>query len=184
MSYVKQVLEDNSYTHLISLTTYSLWNHSKCFVGNVYIPTKKHSLYVPIYNFSKVFFFFFFFFFFSYSFRITRNHPSIPSLEILTWAPLIYMTNKQGSNFVCWFYSSRLMIHLFHGVEVDYSLNIDHNYFEILSEELGNEELLADCKVEKFVNITTNSIVSDLLIPSSTEIRKAMFRMSLKIYCL
>ena len=67
---------------------------------------------------------------------------------------------------------------------VDYSSNIDHNYFEILSEELGNEELLADCKVEKFVNITTNSIVSDLLIPSSTEIRKAMFRMSLKIYCL
>ena len=36
--------EDNSYTHLVSLTTYSSWNHYKCFVGNVYIPTKKHSL--------------------------------------------------------------------------------------------------------------------------------------------
>jgi len=31
------VLEDNSYTHLVSLTTCGLWNHSKCFVGNVYI---------------------------------------------------------------------------------------------------------------------------------------------------
>ena len=41
------VLEDNSYTYLVFfLTTYSLWNHSKCSVGNVYIPTKKHSLQV------------------------------------------------------------------------------------------------------------------------------------------
>jgi len=38
------VLEDNSYTYLVSLTRYNLWNHSKCSVGNVYIPTKKHSL--------------------------------------------------------------------------------------------------------------------------------------------
>jgi len=38
------VLEDNSYTHLVSLTTYSLWNHLKYYVGNVYIPTMKHSL--------------------------------------------------------------------------------------------------------------------------------------------
>jgi len=37
-------LEDNSYT----LTTYSLWNHSKCSFGNVYIPTKKYSLQSPI----------------------------------------------------------------------------------------------------------------------------------------
>jgi len=48
------VLEDNSYTYLISLTTYSLWNHSKCSVGNVYIPTKKHLLQVR-YAFSEVF---------------------------------------------------------------------------------------------------------------------------------
>jgi len=48
------VLEDNSYTYLVSLTTYSLWNHSKCSVGNVYIPTKKHSLHVR-YAFSEVF---------------------------------------------------------------------------------------------------------------------------------
>jgi len=30
----------------IVLLLYSLWNHSKCSVGNVYIPTKKHSLQV------------------------------------------------------------------------------------------------------------------------------------------
>ena len=48
------VLEDNSYTYLVSLTTYSLWNHSKCSVGNDYIPTKKHSSQVR-YAFSEVF---------------------------------------------------------------------------------------------------------------------------------
>jgi len=40
------VLEDNSYTYFVSLTTYSFWNHSKFSVGNVYAPTKKHSLQV------------------------------------------------------------------------------------------------------------------------------------------
>ena len=54
---------------------------------------------------------------------------------------------------------------------------------KILSEEIGNEELSIDCVIEKFIN-TTNSIAKDLLITSSTEIRKAMFRMSRKIYCL
>ena len=29
------VLEDYSYSYLVSLTVYSLWNHSKCSVGNV-----------------------------------------------------------------------------------------------------------------------------------------------------
>ena len=58
-----------------------------------------------------------------------------------------------------------------------------HNKFEILSEEIGNEELLIDCVIEKFIN-TTNSIAKDLSITSSIEIRKAMFRMSWKIYCL
>jgi len=58
-----------------------------------------------------------------------------------------------------------------------------HNKFEILSEEIGNEELSIDCVIEKFINIT-NSIAKDLSITSSTEIRKAMFRMSRKIYCL
>ena len=41
----------------------------------------------------------------------------------------------------------------------------DHNKFNILSEELGNEEL----SVEKLINIT-NSIVKDLLIISSRDI--------------
>ena len=40
------ILEYNSYTHLVSLTTCSPRNHSKCSVSNVYIPTKKHSLQV------------------------------------------------------------------------------------------------------------------------------------------
>jgi len=58
-----------------------------------------------------------------------------------------------------------------------------HNKFEILREEIENEELSIDCVIEKFIN-TTNSIAKDLSITSSTEIRKAMFRMSRKIYCL
>jgi len=41
----------------------------------------------------------------------------------------------------------------------------DHNKFDILSEELGNEELLVDCRVEKFIN-TTNSRAKDLSITS------------------
>jgi len=48
------VLEDNSYTYLVSLTIYNLWNHFRCSVGNVYIPSKKHSLQVR-YKFSEVF---------------------------------------------------------------------------------------------------------------------------------
>ena len=48
------VLEDNSYTHLVSLTTYNLWNRSKCSVGNIYISIKKYSLQVQ-YAFSEVF---------------------------------------------------------------------------------------------------------------------------------
>jgi len=58
-----------------------------------------------------------------------------------------------------------------------------HNKFEILNEELGNEELSADGMVEKFIN-TINSITKDFSITSSTETRKLMFRMSRKIYCL
>jgi hypothetical protein len=50
---------------------------------------------------------------------------------------------------------------------------------KILSEEIENEELSIDCVIEKFIN-TTNSIAKDLSITSSTEIRKAMFRMSCK----
>ena len=38
------VLEDNYYTHFVFLITYTLWNHTKCSVSNVYIPSKKHSL--------------------------------------------------------------------------------------------------------------------------------------------
>jgi len=52
-----------------------------------------------------------------------------------------------------------------------------HNKFEILCEEIGNEELSINCVIEKFIN-TTNSIAKDLSIISSTEIRKTMLRMS------
>ena len=57
-----------------------------------------------------------------------------------------------------------------------------HNKFEIFSEEIGNVELSIDCVIEKLIN--TNSIAKDLSITSSTEIRKAMFRITRKIYCL
>jgi len=57
------------------------------------------------------------------------------------------------------------------------------NKLEILSEELRNEEHSEDTIIEKFIN-TTNSIAKDWSITSSTEIRKTMFRMSHKIYCL
>jgi len=60
------VLEDNSYTYLVSLTTYSLWNYFKCSVGNVYISTKKQSLQVR-YAFSEVFIWL----------QNHTNHPSI-----------------------------------------------------------------------------------------------------------
>jgi len=40
-----------------------------------------------------------------------------------------------------------------------------HNKFEVLREELGNEELSVDCIIEKFIN-TTNFIAKDLLITS------------------
>ena len=58
-----------------------------------------------------------------------------------------------------------------------------YNKFEILCEELGNEELSVDCVIEKFINIT-NSIAKDLSIISSIEIRKSKFGISHKIYCL
>ena len=37
-----------------------------------------------------------------------------------------------------------------------------HNKFEILSEEIGNEELSIDCVIEKFIN-TTNSIAKGFI---------------------
>ena len=60
------VLEDNSFTYLVSLTTYSLLNHSKQSVGNVYIPTQKYSLQVR-YAFYEVFIWL----------QNHTNHPSI-----------------------------------------------------------------------------------------------------------
>jgi len=60
----------------------------------------------------------------------------------------------------------------------------DHNKFEIQSKEFRkcrNFQLIV--KLKKFIN-STNSIAKDLSIISSTETRKAMFRMSHKIYCL
>jgi hypothetical protein len=55
----------------------------------------------------------------------------------------------------------------------------DHNNFDNLSEKFGNDELSTNSIVEKFIN-TNISIAKNLLITSSTEIRKAMFRMSPK----
>lgn len=37
-------LEYNDFNYILSLCTYSLWNHSKCSIGNVYVPQKKYSL--------------------------------------------------------------------------------------------------------------------------------------------
>ena len=34
-------LENNEFSFIISLSTYSLWNHSKCSIGNVYVPQRK-----------------------------------------------------------------------------------------------------------------------------------------------
>ena len=60
----------------------------------------------------------------------------------------------------------------------------DHNKFEILSEELENEELSVGCIIEKFIN-ATNSIAKDLPIISSTEIRKKRcLECHPKVYCL
>jgi len=37
-------IEDFSLNYIISVTTYSLWNFTKCSIGNIYIPQKGHSL--------------------------------------------------------------------------------------------------------------------------------------------
>ena len=39
---------------------------------------------------------------------------------------------------------------------------VNHNKFEILSEEVGNEEFSIDCIIEKFIN-TTNSIAKGFI---------------------
>jgi len=59
------------------------------------------------------------------------------------------------------------MVPLFHGLEIEYSSDFDHNKFEIFSEELGNVELSLDCIIEKFINIT-KSITKDLSIKTIT----------------
>jgi hypothetical protein len=52
------------------------------------------------------------------------------------------------------------------------NLRKKYNKFEILSEEIGNEELSANGIVEKFIDIT-NSITKNLSIISSIEIRRS-----------
>jgi len=37
-------VENNEFNYILSLTTYSLWNHAQCSIGNVYVPQKKHNL--------------------------------------------------------------------------------------------------------------------------------------------
>jgi len=97
------VLEDNSYTHFVSLIIYNLWNHSKCFVGNVYIPIKKHSLQV---RYSEVF-------------TWLQNH--INHLSILLGEFSMSTTDLQNKSTVTLatglFF--QLMVHLFHRLEVD-----------------------------------------------------------------
>ena len=230
------VLEDNSYTHLVSLTTYSLWNNNKCSVGNVYVPTKKHNLQVR-YAFSEVF-------------TWLQNHTNHPSILLgdFNMSTADLQGKLSDSNLGNWFIlpingssiswnRGRFSSDIDHALVnasmlekiscayfVDYSsvsdhlpllvyckktttdesfllpkkfvrwdrykcLELkneicDHNKFDILSEEISsNDELSTDSIVEKFIS-TTNSIAKDLSILTSTEIRKAMFRMSRKIYCL
>jgi len=38
--------ENNSFNYILSLQTFSLWNNTKCSIGNVYIPQKRHSIFV------------------------------------------------------------------------------------------------------------------------------------------
>jgi len=229
------VHEDNFYTYLVFLTTYSLWNHSKCSVGNAHIPIKKHSLQVR-YAFSEVF-------------TWLQNHTDHPSILLgdFNMSTTDLQDKLSNSNIDNWFilpingtpiswtrgrYSpeldhalvnSSMLNKISSAYFIDYPSVSDHkplvvyckktttnesfllpkifvrwdrykchelkkdichhNKFEILSEELGNEEFSIDCVIEKFIN-TTNSISKDLSITSSTEIRKAMFRMSQKFYCL
>ena len=37
-------LESDDFKFILSLSTYSLWNHSKCSIGNVYVPQKRHNI--------------------------------------------------------------------------------------------------------------------------------------------
>ena len=37
-------LENKDLNYILSLSTYSLWNHALCSIGNVYVPQKKHNL--------------------------------------------------------------------------------------------------------------------------------------------
>jgi len=39
-------IEDDSFDYIISLYTFNLWNKTKCSIGNVYIPQKRHNLFV------------------------------------------------------------------------------------------------------------------------------------------
>ena len=101
----KVVHEDNFYTHLISLITYNLWNHSKCSVDNVYILTKKQSLQVW-HSFSEVF-------------TWLQNHTKSSHLfflKNLTWELLIYKINKPTVTLVTDLFFL-LTIHLFYGLK-------------------------------------------------------------------
>jgi hypothetical protein len=83
------VLENNSYIYLVSLN--NLRNHSKCSVGNVFIPTKKHSLQVR-YAFSE---------FFTWLHNHT-NHPSI-LLGDFNMSTSDLQDKLSNSNFDNWF---------------------------------------------------------------------------------
>jgi len=39
---IQASLENNDLNYIISLSTYSLWNNSKCSIGNIYVPHKNH----------------------------------------------------------------------------------------------------------------------------------------------
>ena len=41
---IQATIENNDVNYIVSLFTHSLWNNSKCSIGNIYIPQKKHYL--------------------------------------------------------------------------------------------------------------------------------------------
>ena len=39
-------LDSSSYEYIVSLRTYSLWNCSECSIGNIYVPQRRHTIFV------------------------------------------------------------------------------------------------------------------------------------------
>ena len=39
-------LDSSSFEYIISINTYSLWNNKKCSIGNIYVPQRRHKIFV------------------------------------------------------------------------------------------------------------------------------------------